>query len=504
MRILLIVALCFGALSVRAESFTHFYVQQTGDNLNAGSTTNDTAVFTYASGNWEDGTGVFTVASGNPSSDGVAVGDWASVYTNGNTRTHYVGLVTARDTTTITVSLTAGGVAIPTDGTGNRTLKIGGAWRGPNGTDLFPWGLASVTFTNISGSNDCRVNIKAGATNYFVTSGNTNSLAGPIWFWGYTNTPGDGGRATISGWTNQLPYVFLSLSGIRQSFVDMNFDVNGWTNDTFSGGPYMMNLTGADPSLYRVRFSRSWRSSLRVSGAGGVFVECEAERHNYDGANGFAGFEVTEEGTWIRCWAHHAADNSSDSAGWVVTADVGEPIIFIDCISSHNAGDGWANTEGGTHMIMINCAAVSNTSSGLIFTSASATHGISHSYIENCIFSNNGEWGIDIVSTRWAGPVLVNNAFYNNTDGQINRGVPSLRIGTITLTGDPFTSANTGNFALNNTAGAGAALRALGRSYFLQNTNWSATTTSYLDVGPVQHQDSGGASPVTTGSTYAQ
>src|SRR5439155_4988747 len=105
-----------------------------GSNLNAGTRTGNTTVpgtsanLTYASGTWVQSTGVFTVASGNPVNDGVAAGDFASVYPDAATVTPFVGRVTTRDATTITVSLTAKMGTAPVDGTTNTTLKIGGAW----------------------------------------------------------------------------------------------------------------------------------------------------------------------------------------------------------------------------------------------------------------------------------------------------------------------------------------------------------------------------------------
>lgn len=72
------------------SSFTEFCCRSGGSNLNAGTRTGNTTVpgtsanFTYASGSWVSGTGVFTVASGNPQSDGVAVGDFVSVYDQNN------------------------------------------------------------------------------------------------------------------------------------------------------------------------------------------------------------------------------------------------------------------------------------------------------------------------------------------------------------------------------------------------------------------------------------
>lgn len=50
-----------------------------------------------------------------------------------------------------------------------------------------------------------------------------------------------------------------------------------------------------------------------------------------------------------------------------------------------------------------------------------------------------------------------NNAVYNNTTADYNN--VSAMPGDVTLTGDPFTASGSGDFSLNNTAGAGAACR---------------------------------------------
>jgi hypothetical protein len=71
-------------------AYTEFCCRSGGSNLNAGTRTGNTTVpgtaadFTYAGGSWVSGTGVFTVASGNPQSDGVAVGDFVSIYDQNN------------------------------------------------------------------------------------------------------------------------------------------------------------------------------------------------------------------------------------------------------------------------------------------------------------------------------------------------------------------------------------------------------------------------------------
>jgi hypothetical protein len=56
--------------------------------------------------------------------------------------------------------------------------------------------------------------------------------------------------------------------------------------------------------------------------------------------------------------------------------------------------------------------------------------------------------------------------------------------GCVTLSVDPFVAGGSNNFALNNTAGGGAAVRGLGFPGVL-----SVGGTGYVDMGALQHQD---------------
>lgn len=172
---------------------TNLYCKTTGSNLNGGGIASgleptDAAIATYTSavvvGGWNSATGVFTVAAGNPVTDGVTVGDFASVYvTAGATVAVFSGRVTARDATTVTVSITIkSGTPPATDALGATTMKVGGAWAGPTGTSMFPWGFMQNTMVNAS-SHVPRVNIKTGT--YTVTAANTHANAGPVTWAGY-------------------------------------------------------------------------------------------------------------------------------------------------------------------------------------------------------------------------------------------------------------------------------------------------------------------------------
>src|SRR4051812_25946098 len=101
-------------------AFTEFTVRSGGSNLYAGTLdgsaeASTTPLVSYTNGGWNSGTGVYTPASGNPVSAGVAVGQFASVYTDGSAApTGFVGRIAAVSTTTITVSITAKSGTIPT------------------------------------------------------------------------------------------------------------------------------------------------------------------------------------------------------------------------------------------------------------------------------------------------------------------------------------------------------------------------------------------------------
>jgi len=135
--------------------------------------------------------------------------------------------------------------------------------------------------------------------------------------------------------------------------------------------------------------------------------------------------------------------------------------------------------------------------------------------VENCTFYNQSSNGISIAETTYSANLqVVNSIFYNmlygittactvgvfanlrayfrkNAFGSMTSGFYQNftgGIGDVTLSGDPFTSKSTGDFSLNNTAGAGAACRAAG----FPGAFPGGTTTGYLDIGAAQHQDSGG------------
>lgn len=452
-------------------AFTEFYCDAaSGSNLNSGSSTG--AAVTYASGSWDAATGVFTVASGDPTTN-VAVGDFASVYADGATVTGFVGRVTARDATTITVSLTAKSGTAPTNGTGNRTIKVGGPWKGPNGTEAFPFAWIASAMND--GTNLVpRVNMKSG-TDYAVSSpGITNSSVG-IWWQGYTTTIGDGGRAVIKGGAGAA-YTLLLSSGNQNSYVDLIFDTNGDSGGTVS--TQGVAVTGARSMFYRCVCRNMRRSGLYAASVVSWFVECEAYNCNIANGTGGGAIYIASSGCMMyRCYAHH--NSGSNSHGFY--AD--QSTLIFGCISHTNGGAGFY-TQGDQMFSLINCDSYNNGSHGLWSTTTSATLQLS---LQNCNFVKNGGWGFYVQNAIKYG-VIANCGFGAGTQanalGQISATLyPVIITGTVTYPNDvtPWADPANGDFSI-----VLPQAKAAGRGAYTQIYGESGTTVGYPDIGAAQ------------------
>lgn len=463
-------------------AFTNFCCRSGGSNLNAGTLTGNStepgtaASFTYASGNWVAATGVFTVASGNPSSDGVAVGDFASVYADGSTVTGFVGRVTARDATTITVSLTAKAGTAPTDGTGNRTLKIGGAWKGPNAAEAFPFVFLQNTLTNSAGDTP-RVNLKNDAT-YSITANMAHANTGPMIFEGYTTAYGDQGLAIIDGGTSGASYVLLTVSISNFELANLKFQNNGATGN--SNG---VNLTngGVERIVRRCVFSNVRGNGLHALGAGDLIVECEAFACNANNSATFSGFSNASNGpiTYIRCISH---DNTGSNANGFYSA-LGA--TYIGCIAETNGADGFLLASV-NESYMLNCESYNNTGDGLELSATSAVS----VFVENCSFLKNGGYGVNGSGSGARHGYLVNCGFGSGTQANTSgttTGLKSIQeLSSVTYAADvtPWVDPANGDFRITLAAAKNA-----GRGAFTQTAASYAGTVSYPNIGSNQHQD---------------
>lgn len=116
-------------------AFTEFYISTLGSNLNSGSSNSTNAQFTSTNGNWQAG-GIanFRIRDAQNPTGNVNVGDFASIYNDGAAEAVYIVRITAVQNATngnISVSLGNSAGTAPTNATSGRTIKVGGAWKGP-------------------------------------------------------------------------------------------------------------------------------------------------------------------------------------------------------------------------------------------------------------------------------------------------------------------------------------------------------------------------------------
>lgn len=446
---------------------TDFYVQTTGSNLNAGSTADNAAEHTYTSGSWVASTGIFTVASGDPSTD-VAVGDFASVYADGATATGFVGRVTARDATTITVSLSAIHGTAPTNGTNNRTLKIGGAWAGPSGAVGFPFGVVKGTATNALG-DPVRVNWKAGQ--YDVSNAITHNNVGPVFWEGYTTTPGDEtGFALIDGGTTGTTYTVLYVQAKNHFFTRFHFRNNG-----NSGTTSMVDCT--ESVLWkRCIFSSSYGLAVRNLDST-MFYECEVYDNFEAGGTGnnLGAMRAWYSGSLaLRCVVR-------DNVKFGMQTDGG--ILLHRTIVTNNGSHG-AGSTGDENLFIVNCDFHSNAGHGYALGQGS-TSAMNCIYI-NTNFVDNTEYGIRSGSQGTPG-LFLHNGFGSGTQangsGDIENEQNYLELGTVTLTADtsPYSDAGANNYAITAAGAVG-----VGYSVWTQIAPGFSGTTGSMSTGAAQ------------------
>ncbi len=454
--------------------YTEFFCQNGGSNLNAGSTTNNTAAYTSIHGNWVSLTRAFTPTDGSTPASTVSVGDWASVYIDGATVGVFVGrisVVGAGTNGTISISAALAGAA-PADQTGTATIKVGGAWQGPNAASAFPFSLAGLQALLDSSNHQTRVNMKNDQT-YSITSALTFAAAnGPFVIQGYTSSTGDGGKATWSGGTS-TGAIIANTVGTGLAFIDHIFTTSITTGTTvdlvISGGPAN--------SWTRCVFTGARQKGLSCTGIQNTVTECEAYLNNVNNNATIGAFHTSTETSYKNCIAHDNA--GSNTSGFVNTSALRGR--YDNCISETNGAHGLLVTASALGGIFVeNCDFYNNTGDGINVATAVKPF----MWIENCNFFKNAK-GIDNVS-------VINAGFaYNNTYGagtQANTGADvtnNLTVsGTTNYTSNltPWVDPANGNFSQSPNQGI------IGRGAFTETAANYAGTVGYPFTGAAPAQ----------------
>jgi hypothetical protein len=471
--LLLTPTLCFGA-------YVDFYCDaSTGSNINGGSDAG-TVTYTSTNGNWSTVTNIFTPTDGtNPVSAGVTVGQYASIYVDGATLAVYIAKITAvtnaaNGTITVSSSLKAG-VAPTTSATG-RSIKVGGAWKGPNAAVGFP--LTFNSLSPLAGSGDkVAVNLKNNAS-YSVTA--AMSQAGtPVMIQGYSSAVRDGGKAIIDGGTSGASYtLFTTSTSSGPCFADIIFQNNGASGS--ATGVATTTATG-------VTFVHCVFSGMRGIGVNATstssFIECEAFGNNLSNTASLGGF--VGNGDFTRCIAH---DNTgSNSAGFFCSIS---SLIstYTNCIADTNGGVGFNVSGTGSIIRLNNCDAYNNSSDGIKTSGASGTF-----YVENCNLIKNGGWGIDMTGSSIPAMFVYNCGFGSgtqvNTSGTTTGLFSGVEVGSITYASGvtPWADPANGDFRINL-----ATANFAGRGVFTETAASYAGTIGYPDIGAAQSKTGSG------------
>jgi len=485
-------------------SFTNFCCRSGGNNMNGGGQSDNgepgtSAKYTSTNGNW-NGTSIFTPTDSSTPASSISVGDWACACVDGATTPSYYARVTAVAAGVngaITLSTTRFMGTAPTSSASARTIRVGGAWLGPNAAVGFPFGMMSAAL--MDGTNlTPRVNFKNDQT-YAVTTTTLLVTASNLYvrYEGYTTTFGDGGQANLDGGTTGASYILINASnaGAENEFINFTFSNNGATGSADG----VSATTGGN--AIRLRFEHCVFHDLRgsgfssVSGTGGFHLFCECEFYNCNQSNsatkGGADIGGLVSVTWFKRTIFH--DNSgSNTAGINAVCAVS----CEGCIFDTNGGIGIrVNTNGGG-VYLSQCDFYANASDGI---GGPLAGGGTRVFAENCNFVDNGGYGVNLAAgATWQG-CLRNCGFGSGTMANASGNTNAPTSGTLenispitygaNLT--PWVDPANGDFRLNSTATAGASARGAGRGSYTQTATSYAGTVSYPDVGQ-QHQDAGG------------
>ena len=228
---------------------------------------------------------------------------------------------------------------------------------------------------------------------------------------------------------------------------------------------------GSRSRAYRVK------ASFASKGSGDWAVLCNNNNHLYDceavGAT-YGGFIAAAGSTLTRCAATNCTTVGFSGQG-----------VYYGCLAYSNQGDGFYDSGYATPFQLFNCTSYGNGGNGFSWRDQSPGGGMA----VGCVAYGNSAYGFGgavELGNGLAGVALIRCAAGSNTSGATRANPELPYAAVVVLTADPFTNKAGGDFSLNTAAGGGALLRGVGF------TLPGLATTSYLDIGSVQHADPAG------------
>lgn len=382
------------------------------------------------------------------------------------------------------------------------TATITSACMGGSFADLGDWVLPNGRANGVSSTGTWKVWVKGGST-YTTTSSATWTMDAPVTgtpqvtIEGYTTTTGDGGRFTLTSSTNSVGLLTDLTGSTNWAIVNANLTHTAATrgiciqpndsgdsitvkNVVMDGCSYGIN---ADNVGARYPASGIYVLSSEIKNCTSdciLMYATTAQVHNLALVDSWVhdavgvGVAFSTQTPVLRCYRSVVSDNGSHGISWNAAASTTSlSLVEIDgCNFYSNVGDGFRAAVGS--IAAVGPAAYS---------------------IRCAIAYGNGGYGFNITASTLLSSTFLQfgyNAYGTNTSGNLNNITAGT--GDVTLTADPFVSAT--NFALNATAGGGAALKGA-----CSNT-LPFTATNNRDIGADQTSGGSGGAMRATGSIH--
>jgi hypothetical protein len=455
-------------------AWTDFYMQSTGNDLNAGSTNADSAVYTSTGGNF-DGTSVFTPTDGSTPSSLVNVNDWVSLYNTGDTVTRCVAQVTAVGAGvngTITVSTTVKFGTVPTSNSGSRALKAGGAW-----ASLAMTGSSAALNTGTAPLST-RINVKAGTyagTSTSRTWGLAGSATVGLWVRGYKTSIGDQDTNNLAVAGTDIPSFTFTTGQLTFGSLHVTFSNIDITGAAVAGsGQCILNASGGILTFYGCRFTctgaNANSAAFTISSGGNVnlFLRCW--------------FKATSSATQVvnNAGTYDVFRNCTITGGGIGINNTTLPCTIAYCVFDSQGSDA---VKTSSQLYMTNCSVYNPTGNGVnISTISSSGAIITNCYFDSC--SQAGKAGIN--NTSGANGDLIKciaNAFFNCTANISNVTESLFFFDNGTLASSAFQTPGSQDFSI----------KVIGQA--IGNPSGFETVSlykGYEDVGACQHLATGG------------
>jgi len=436
-------------------AYADFYLDGTnGNDLNSGSSTGTPVASVSGATLTFSALGLRITASGTPFS-GVSVGQWASIYTTGQTVTHFVGQILAVNSGGASIdvadenstqpicfglgdSINGAGIGDFASGQSVNCI-VGGPWKslailgqGPLGGGVHNSISATIYYS-------VRINVKSGTypiqysvsypnTTQFLVSG---SASHPIFWRGYNTSPGD-------------------LDNVA----------NPGTHPVFTGSTPTMTIQGYN-RFENIDFSGSANPLITVSGLGVMLTRCRitatsgAITINGAGFNAWACYFATTSTTVtnVSCASNGGLPTFTQCViqGGLYNATASYTSAFLECVfknpASHNILASTVNAGNVFHRCTFYNSGT--TADGILTASFINYHSITF-----CIFDTIKRYAVNSTNSSFVQFRLAGNDYSSITSGQLNGVYESYQHAAITESASPFTSASGNDFTLVSTSTA--------------------------------------------------